>query len=365
MLSNIPISISNKLNAKLHLQNDHPIKLIKDIIYDYFTTNNYKFEHFDNEPNIVSTIDNFDLLLIPKDHPSRSKSDTYYVTNDIVLRTHTSAHQNKLLALGKKSFLVTGDVYRKDEIDRFHYPVFHQMECVNICETDCEVDLKKTLSGLVEYLFPNKEYRFNEDYFPFTHPSFEIEVKLNDKWVEILGGGVIHRDILDHHGIKENGWAFGLGLERLAMILFSIPDIRLFWSTDVKFLNQFMNQIILKDDFRKLEFKPYSNLDSLPRDISFFINEKDIIINNDLSFDWMSVNDFYEIIREICGDNIESVNLYDKFFNKKINKYSHTFRLLFSPNSDVINPAEFIKSSNECVEQLRKIIENKLSIELR
>jgi phenylalanyl-tRNA synthetase alpha chain len=375
--SNIPQSVKDKFNRKLHLEQHHPLKIIKDVIYNYFhTTLSGEIKTFDELPNIVSTTDNFDLLLIPKNHPSRSRSDTYYVlpeninttcfmNDEYVLRTHTSAHQNKLISDGHRCFLVSGDVYRKDEIDRFHYPIFHQMEGVNInfdTIEDAEVDLKNVLGGLVEYLFPDKEYRFNKDYFPFTEPSFEVEVKFFDKWVEILGCGVIHRDILKHNNVEKFGWAFGLGLERLAMILFSIPDIRLFWTCDRKFLDQF-NEIV---NYKTLQFKPYSTLNNIDRDISFWLDNKQVKLTDD-SFEWTNINDFFEVVREVSGDDIELVTLYDKFFHKKTQKYSHTFRLTYSATADskMIDPGEFTKKCNNHMEMLRQIVQTNLKIELR
>eukprot|EP01084_Bolivina_argentea_P087611 158229_1 len=161
----------------------------------------------DNLNEIVTTIQNFDDLLIPIDHPSRNITDTYYVDNNHILRPHTSAHQTEMMRKGLKSFLIVGDCYRKDTIDATHYPIFHQMEGVRIWkktemnENDVENDLKLTLNNLVEFLFPGNPYRWNDDYFPFTDPSFEMEVKINndnndDDWLEIFGSGVIHKNIL-------------------------------------------------------------------------------------------------------------------------------------------------------------------------
>jgi phenylalanyl-tRNA synthetase alpha chain len=127
--SNIGPSIEAKIGRNLHNKKNHPIEIIKRKIYEYFNElDGYDFAKFDDLPPYVNVSDNFDKLLIPKDHPARSRSDTYYINKDTVLRTQTSAHQNELLAQGHQNFLVTGDVYRKDEIDKSHYPVFHQME---------------------------------------------------------------------------------------------------------------------------------------------------------------------------------------------------------------------------------------------
>ena len=355
---NIPDSIKAKIGLNFHLKNNHPICIIKNVIIKYLKTLD-KFKNiitYDDLSPFVSVKNNFDLLRIPLQHPSRSRSDTYYVDNETVLRTHTSAHQNELFERGYKSFIVTGDVYRKDEVDRYHYPVFHQMECVHIVDDDIdlEVDLKSTLSGLIEHLFPGKEYRFNSDYFPFTEPSFEMEVKFGDKWLEILGCGIIHTDILNTHGINK-GWAFGFGLERIAMILFNIPDIRLFWTNDDKFTSQFK-------EGQLVEFKPYSKLDPIDRDISFWIPEVDIIDTEYCV--WNNLNEFYQLVREVCGDNIENITLYDKFFHTKKLKYSHTFRLKFTPNVDSFNPTEFKKYVDSNMDVLRQKMPD-LSVELR
>jgi phenylalanyl-tRNA synthetase alpha chain len=345
MSSNIPQSIKTKIGIALHNKTGHPIKIVKDLIYKYFDGLDKKFDKFDDLKCQVKVADNFDLLLIPSDHPSRSRSDTYYLDNDTVLRTHTSAHQNELLEKGYTNFLVSGDVYRKDEIDARHYPIFHQMEgvCLTDDNTNPEDDLKKVLSGLVEYLLPGKEYRFGNDYFPFTDPSFEIEVKFGDRWLEILGCGVIHTKILDRLNIKQRGWALGIGLERIAMILFDIPDIRLFWTDDKRFMDQFKEEKIVT-------FKPYSKVEPLIKDISFWIDEKEVKRIDDKKFDWLNINDFYEQVREICGDSIASVSVLDQFYHTKHKKYSMTFRLLINSNDYKIEDhAKVTEHANSCI----------------
>jgi phenylalanyl-tRNA synthetase alpha chain len=355
-ISNIPISIKSKIGKNIYMQHRHPIQLIKQKIFDYFSDEYAKIENLDPK---VSIVDNFDLLLIPPDHPSRSKSDTFYVDANTVLRTHTSAHQNELLSRGIRKFLVVGDVYRKDEIDSSHYPIFHQMEGVCIVDEgeSPEDELKKILSGLVRHLFPDKEYRFNKDYFPFTDPSYEIEVKFGDKWLEILGCGVIRPKILEHCNVHGKGWAFGLGLERLAMILFDIPDIRLFWSDEEKFLSQF-------EKYDDVKFVPYSKLDKVYKDISFWINPDEICEEGEDKYKWSNLNTYFSLIREIAGDNIEKVDLYDKFLHPKTSKVSHTFRLTFSPNKDLKDPSEFESLCNGLMATLREET-SKLNVVLR
>lgn len=362
----IPNCVKSKIGLKLHNKKDHPIFIIKQLIYDFFKD----FSKFDELSEFVNVTNNFDRLLIPKEHPSRSKSDTFYLDETTVLRTHTSAHQTELLELGYGEFLVTGDVYRKDEINGTHYPVFHQTEGVKLVEehVDPETDLKETLAKLVEFLFPSQEYRFNKDYFPFTNPSFEIEVKFGDKWLEILGCGVIQPKILEDCGIKQKGWAFGLGLERLAMILFNIPDIRLFWSHDPRFLDQFTYKDV--ESSFKLKFIPYSKLDTISKDISFWINDMSTVVSTEkegkINYEWTLLNQFYETIREICGNDIQEVDLYDKFYNKKTIKVSHTFKLSFSPSDYELNdPGKFNSNCNTYMEQLRESVQISFDITLR
>jgi phenylalanyl-tRNA synthetase alpha chain len=351
---NIPSSIENKLNMKLHNQKNHPIEIMKNHIYDYFSKlNDYEFKTFDDLSPIVSVEDNFDKLLILPDHSSRRKSDTYYINEQQVLRTHTSAHQNELLKQGYTSFLVTGDVYRKDEIDSRHYPIFHQMEMLTIVNVNPEEELKRILSGLIEHLFPTCEYRFNKDYFPFTNPSFEIEVMYNNKWLEILGCGIVQPKILENNGIHKNAIAVGLGLDRLVMIFANIPDIRYLWSTHERFLNQYSNGKIVT-------FQPYSVISSQSRDVSFFIPNEKISSNQ-----WLDENDFFELIREHSGEMMEEVSLTDCYYNKKLEKYSRTYRLSYSPiDPDMKDSAKFSALINKIQNDLRLIL-SKLDIVLR
>ena len=362
---NIPRFIEEKLEYKLHNQKNHPIEIIKNHIYTYFhNLEKYKFSMFDDLSPIVSITDNFDKLLISENHSARSKSDTYYVNEKEVLRTHTSAHQNELLSKGFTSFLVTGDVYRKDEIDARHYPIFHQMELLTLVDDDCdaEIELKKLLSGLVEYLFPSCDYRFNPDYFPFTHPSYEIEVKYRDNWLEILGCGIVQPAILEANGlVGKKAIAAGFGIDRLVMIFADIPDIRYLWSKHERFLNQFA-------DGKLNKFRPYSTLPNSSKDISFFVsnNELEIDLKTNKQLKWLNENDFFELIRNHVGDIMEEVKLSDSFYNKKLNKYSRTYRLNYSPNDpDMKDPGDFTKLVNQLQDELREIIPRNMTIELR
>jgi phenylalanyl-tRNA synthetase alpha chain len=342
MVSNITPGINSKLGKNLHNQTNHPLEIIKRKIYNYFGD---QFKKFDDLSPIVKIEENFDKLLIPKDHPARSVSDTYYKDENHVLRTHTSAHQNDLLIAGNNKFLVTGDVYRKDDIDASHYPVFHQMEGVSVMEDgqNAEEELKSVLSGLIDVLFPGCEYRFNEDYFPFTHPSFEVEVMFQGKWLEVLGCGIVQPKILENCNLGgKTAWAFGLGLERLAMILFKIPDIRYFWSDDERFKNQFVTDEII-------EFKPYSSYPPITRDIAFWIPEG------------FSQNNFSEIVRETGGDLVENVSMVDEFTHPKTNRSSKCYRIVYRSNERTLTNDEV----NEIDETIKNASIEKLSIEIR
>lgn len=269
-----------------------------------FDRNYYRgpvFSVFDNMDPVVTTYDCFDSMLVPEDHISRKNTDTYYVDQNRVLRAHTSAHEVAMMKKGFTSFLVSGDVYRRDEIDASHYPVFHQMEGVRIfSELDLATEreqkvlyvkeeLKKTLEGMAKELFGDVEMRWVEAYFPFTDPSFELEIFFNDNWLEVLGCGVLQQEIVRNAGLGENvGWAFGLGLERLAMVLFDIPDIRLFWSQDDRFISQFQDGQITK-------FKPYSKYPACFKDVSFWHGDD------------FHENNLCEVVRDVAGDMVEQV----------------------------------------------------------
>jgi phenylalanyl-tRNA synthetase alpha chain len=332
--ANIPEKILKLVDKNLHLRQNHPIKIIKDIIYKHFDLVLPGMTKHDQLNKFVSTQYNFDKILIPKDHVCRSFTDTYYSEPELVLRTQTSAHQAELLEKNHQRFLVTGDVYRKDEINHSHYPVFHQIEGVYLVDDnqDPETELKKVLNGLIETLFPGKTYQYKDDSFPFTNPSFEVNVKINDgEWLEILGCGVIQPKILENTGhLGKKGWAFGLGLERLAMILFEIPDIRYFWTENPKFLDQFKDGEITI-------FKEYSKLDEVNRDFSFFLPNDQVKDNR-----WIYQNDFYDLVRDIGMDYIAKLDHFDTFFHSKKKMMSHCYHILYNPMDAALNdPAEF------------------------
>lgn len=380
-MDTVPQSIRIKIGRNLHQQPNHPICIIKKIIADWFQIQIPETLHFEDFPPDVSVAENFDALLFPADHPARSKSDTFYTSETTVLRTHTSAHQAALLRQHPDApgFLITGDVYRRDEIDARHFPVFHQMEGVFKVPADQDPVkyLQELLVNLCKYLFPhlcesNDLIRINPDKFPFTHPSFEIEISQNDvspqtksvslpeedmRWIEILGCGVVHPTILSNASLDPTKprVAFGLGLERLAMLLFNIPDIRYFWSTSTRFLEQFTI-----DKWRSIQFKPFSDLPSQYNDIAFWIPSDQLSEGT-----WKQEHDFFDAIREIAGDWVESVVLHDEFVHPKTGKCSRMYRITYSPmDPDMKNSADFTKQCNSLQQQIREYV-GSLSVELR
>lgn len=335
-MNNVPDNIKAKIGRNLHRRPGHPLCTIRELIYRALPD----FKKFDDFLPTVSVENNFDMLLIPKDHPSRRPSDTYYCDDAHVLRTHTSAHQVDLIWAGERQFLVTGDVYRKDAIDATHYPVFHQMEGVKLTSGDPETDLKATINGVLENLFPGAPIRWKPDYFPFTDPSFEVEVDLEGRAMEILGCGVIQPQVLKNGGKPgEKGWAFGLGLERLAMKLFGIPDIRLFWSEDERFLSQFKPGQVTK-------FQQFSRQPACYKDIAMWAKP---------GYD---AKELMDVIRRIAGDLVENVQEIDTF--EKNGRKSFCYRIMYRSMERTL--------ANEEVDRLQEDIRKevtKLPLEIR
>ena len=205
----------------------------------------FGFEIIDG-PEVESEKFNFDMLNIKKSHPARQMHDTFYVQNmSYVLRTHTSPVQIRAM-LDKKppfAFISGGKVYRKDD-DSTHLPMFHQIEGIFVDENVSFANLKSLILKIISSLFGNdSEIRFRPSYFPFTEPSAEVDIlSIDKKWLEILGCGIINPIVLENCQIdskKYSGLAFGLGVERIAMLKHGVNDIREFYKSNLDFLRQF------------------------------------------------------------------------------------------------------------------------------
>ena len=219
----------------------HPVtQTIKDIC------NFFERMGFDVESGPEAEIDyyNFEALNVPDDHPAKDMHDTFYLNNKGLLRTHTSPVQIRTMekAQAPHRIICPGKVYRKDS-DLTHTPMFHQIEGLVVEEGASFSQLKGLLNDFLEDFFGEEvELRFRPSYFPFTEPSAEADIRWKENWLEVLGCGMVHPNVLKGVGVdtkKYSGFAFGLGVERMAMLKYDIPDLRAFFDNDIRFLNQF------------------------------------------------------------------------------------------------------------------------------
>lgn len=232
----------------------HPIMNVLDELKDIFIGMGFKIAE---GPEIETVYNNFDALNSPIDHPSRSMSDTFYISEDVILRTQTSPVQIRTMKTEKPPIKIIspGRCFRFDELDATHSPMFHQLEGLVIDRGITMADLKGTLDVFAKRLFgENTNTKFRPHYFPFTEPSAEVDVTCfkcngagcrmckNTGWIEILGCGMVHPNVIENCGLdpKEyNGFAFGMGLDRITMLKYGIDDIRHMFENDIRFLDQF------------------------------------------------------------------------------------------------------------------------------
>ncbi len=261
-------------------------------------------------PEIISVPILFDLFNMPEGHPARSKSDTYYVDQNNVLRTHDTVFwyyylnlpevKEKIARKENIGALCFGKVYRKDEIDSRHMNVFHQIGGLFLAPDDKQTvtpeDLKGVLTDVAKSVFGDDvQFRFYDHNFPYTDPSFEMEAFINNQWIEMLGSGQPRKTVLSNFGLEGyNGWAFGFGAERLAIASMELPDIRLLWSEDPRVVKQ------LKLGHK---FEQVSKFPPVVRDISFVVPNTFV------------PNDYFDIVRETVPDLVEEVALIDKYEN--------------------------------------------------
>ncbi|KAM3503066.1 hypothetical protein MY11210_008849 [Beauveria gryllotalpidicola] len=423
---NIPDNVLDSATRRLHLQKDHPVCITRQIIQANFPTPTFKY-HNDFSP-VVTTRQNFDSLGFPADHPGRARSDTYYINDTTLLRTHTSAHQAETFSANESDgYLVSADVYRRDAIDRSHYPAFHQMEGARHWDRDlvpggdvaaavlrdletlpkhnvivedpnppwhaernpvqeehhsnAEAEaigahLKRSLENMVVDVFsrakaaakradPNfvdepLKMRWVEAYFPFTSPSWELEVYYAGDWLEVLGCGVVKQHLFINAGVPSQlGWAFGIGIDRIAMLLFKVPDIRLFWSRDDRFISQFTG---VSDDLDKLKlFTPFSKYPPSPRDVSFWLRSSSSSAAGGNTKNAFHENDIMELVRNIAGDVVEDVRLIDEFTHPKTGRKSMAYRIVYRSLERTLTTEE----ANKYHDDVREALVNELGVELR
>lgn len=253
-MKNEKIDISMSKKDDIEYGHKHPLTAVLDDIKDIFIGMGYSIAE---GPEVEFATLNFDSLNTPKDHPARDLQDTFYINEDIILRTQTSPVQARTMLNENPpiKIIAPGRVYRSDNVDATHSPMFHQVEGLVIDKNISMSDLKGTLEMFSKKMFgENTKIRLRPHHFPFTEPSAEVDVSCFvcggkgcrvckcEGWIEILGAGMVHPNVLKAGGIDSNvyqGFAFGLGLERIAMTKFGINDLRYIYENDVRFLEQF------------------------------------------------------------------------------------------------------------------------------
>ena len=457
--TNTPNTILSHIGRRLYLDENHPLAITRKLIESQFP--NPIYGNYSEKDPVVTVAQNFDILGFPLDHPGRSRTDTYYLNEKTILRTHTSAHQqayfqqinrNEDTRPEEVGYTVIADVYRKDAIDRSHYPVFHQMEGARLWKrpehnplnhtgqtasiimedvnkiprhdvvvedpnppyhaernplqighhSSEEVEaigahLKRSLERMVIKIFseaskaaaaaasshssnsspsPNPKSQEKEDkkndaeplrvrwveaYFPFTSPSWELEVFWQGDWLEILGCGIIKQDLLINSDVPHRiGWAFGLGIERIAMLLFNVPDIRLFWSQDQRFLSQFQAGHITR-------FEPFSKYPPCYKDVAFWLpssSSASSSVSADGPEEEASIvheNDIMEVTRMVCGDLIEDMRLIDDFTHPKTKRHSLCYRINYRSLERTMTNEEV----NEMHNKVRQKLVDRFGVELR
>ncbi len=235
--------------------NRHPLSVVKNRIIDIFTQIGFTISE---GPEIEDDWHNFTALNLPEYHPARDMQDTFFIQTDpdILLRTHTSSVQVRYMEKNKPPIrtISPGRVFRNEAISSRAHCIFHQVEGLYIAKNVSFADLKQTLQYFTESLFGNSKIRLRPSYFPFTEPSAEVDIywgletetdykiTKGTGWLEIMGCGMVDPNVLENCGIDPNeysGFAFGMGIERIAMLIYQISDIRLFFENDVRFLKQF------------------------------------------------------------------------------------------------------------------------------
>ena len=239
---------------KKPLGKKHPLTIVLDELKEIVVGMGFEIA---TGPEVELDYYNFEALNIPKDHPSRDTQDTFYISDNVLLRTQTSPMQIRTMEKKKPPIriIAPGRVYRSDAVDATHSPLFHQVEGLVVDKGITMADLKGTLEVFVKRLYGDSTVvRFRPHHFPFTEPSAELDVQcfhchgegcslcMGEGWIEILGCGMVHPQVLLNCGIdpeEYSGFAFGLGLERMVMMRYGIDDLRLFYDNDVRFLKQF------------------------------------------------------------------------------------------------------------------------------
>ena len=247
---NIDVTLPSR---KVDLGGMNPLNKVIEEVEEIFISMGYSVAE---GPEVETDKFNFEMLNLPKDHPARDMQDTFYITNELLMRTQTSPVQAREMlksnGQGPVKILCPGKVFRRDSDDATHSHQFAQIEGLVVDKNITFSDLKGTLEHFIKSVFgENKEIRLRPSFFPFTEPSVEVDVSWgneddenNIKWLEILGAGMVHPNVLEMAGFdpeEYSGFAFGMGVERIAMLKYGVSDIRSFYTNDIRFLQQFNN----------------------------------------------------------------------------------------------------------------------------
>ena len=247
---NIDVTLPSR---KVDLGGMNPLNKVIEEVEEIFISMGYSVAE---GPEVETDKFNFEMLNLPKDHPARDMQDTFYITNELLMRTQTSPVQARGMlksnGQGPVKILCPGKVFRRDSDDATHSHQFAQIEGLVVDKNITFSDLKGTLEHFIKSVFgENKKIRLRPSFFPFTEPSVEVDVSWgneddenNIKWLEILGAGMVHPNVLEMAGFdpeEYSGFAFGMGVERIAMLKYGVSDIRSFYTNDIRFLQQFNN----------------------------------------------------------------------------------------------------------------------------
>ena len=385
-MTNITPTVSSLLEKQLHVSPDHPISIVKQKVYEYFQKNhvdqnrNPLFTTFDDLSPVTTQAQNFDYCLMPDGHKDRSEDENIFINEQTMLRCHMTAHVVDLIEKGYSRFLCSGDVYRYDMYDNTHSDLFHQTEVTSLFTAD-ELHLREVFDKTIRMSTSDTEerqlvhteeavtaisskvkeivediilgellagegikYRWVDNYLPFSRPDFDMEVMFNDEWLEIASAGMLKQEIVDRAGATDKiNWNFALGLDRIAMVLFKIPDIRLLSSSDERVLASLSeNPGGYSSTGHPFHWKEL--VFWIPYDIGSYSFERK----------------FYQFLRMVAGDSVERVMLVDNYQHPETKQVQHRYRITYRKWEKPMGKEDV----DMCHDSIKKQAEKYLKIEL-
>ena len=419
--TNVPPSIICAVPRRLHLQPSHPVALVRELIESRFPSPVYKhYNTFSPVVSVAQNFDS--LGFPPDHPGRNRTDTYYINKDTVLRTHTSAHEADIFRADESEGYTISANVFRRDAIDRSHNPIFHQMEGARMWDRrkvpqgdiakavwedleklpkhDLQVEdpnptvhlernplqaehhtieeaeaiaahLKRSVEDVVVELFAKAnqatgsqaqdeplKVRWIEAYFPWTSPSWELEVFWQGDWLELLGCGIVKQELLNNAGVPDRvGWAFGIGLERVAMLLFSIPDIRLFWSNDSRFLSQFTNITSIK------RFVPFSKHPACYKDVAFWLRSSSNSAGGGLGSNAQDYheNDFMEVVRGVGGNLVEDVKLVDEFSHPTSGRKSLCYRINYRSLERTLSNEKV----NELHTEVKKRLVEKLGVEVR